>query len=77
MRGKNTHTHTHKWRNEIPKKRRKKGEKDVERDKGKGREGKTNVRHTLYFTGLRKTPNTMVSYREQQFSLQLFQERVN
>lgn len=39
---------TYKWRNQIQKRRRKKGEKDVERDKGKGREDQCKTHIVLY-----------------------------
>lgn len=40
------------------------------KEKGQ-RGGKTNVRHTFYVVGFRQTPSMIVSYRQQQFSLQL------
>lgn len=39
------------------------------KEKGQ-RGGKTNVRHTFYVVGFRQTPSMIVSYRQQQFSLQ-------
>lgn len=45
---------------------------DMGKEKGQ-RGGKTNVRHTLYIRGLRQTAGIMVSYRKQQFSLQIVQ----
>ncbi len=46
------------------------GKEDMGKEKEQ-RGGKTNVRHTLYIKGLRQTPSIMVSYEEQQFSLQV------